>query len=117
MVSEKSWQDAVIASRGKSALSARELYKVEMAAYSAHDARVRELAKHGGGVIAHDGRNNRMVLSNAIELLATGNTEGFREEVAAYAEKAAWEPAYSAISYGLQVVDGFLRTRALGRVS
>jgi hypothetical protein len=117
MVSEKSWQEAVTASRGRSALSARELFKMEMAAYSAHDARVRELAKHGGGVVAHDGRNNRMVLSNAIELLVNGNSKGFSEEVVAYAEKAAWDPAYSAISYGLQAVDGFLKNKMLGRTA
>jgi len=117
MVSEKSWQDAVAASRGRSALSARELYKAEMDAYAAHDARARELAKHGGGVIAHDGRNNRMVLSNAIALLAIGDSAGFGEEVTAYAEKAAWDPSYSALSYGLQAVDGFLKTKAMRRAS
>ena len=112
MVSVKSWQEAVFASRGRSALSAHDLYKAEMAAYAAHDARVREMAKHGGGVVAHDGRNNRMVLSNAIALLANGDADAFSDEVTAYAEKAAWDPHhYSPISYGLQAVDGFLKTK------
>ena len=112
MVSVQSWQQAITASRGRCVLSARDLYTAEKAAYVAYDARVREMAKAGNGVLAHDGQSQKMVISNAISLLAIGDRDGFRHEVDNFAEKAAFDPHhYSAISHGLQAVEGFLKTR------
>jgi hypothetical protein len=112
MVSVKSWQEAIAKGRRRPALCAHDLFTAEKAAYSAYEERMREMAKAGNGVIAHDGVNNRMILSNAISLLAIGDEDGFRKSVDDFAERAAWDPVhFSALSYGLQAVDGFLKTK------
>jgi len=113
MTSVRNWREAAIASHGKSALTARDLYQAEKAAYAAYDARVREMAGSGAGVSAHDGKNGLCILTAAISFLALGDVAEFRKSLYEISEKAAWDPVhYSPLSYGLQAVDGYLRTHA-----
>jgi len=117
MVSVKKWQEAIALGHSRGPFTARDLSVAEQEAYKAYDTRVREMAKAGSGMLAHDGLNNRMILSNAISLLAIGDEKGFRAEVDDFAEKAAFDPHhYSALSYGLEAVDGFLKTKEQRRV-
>jgi len=112
MTSVRSWQNAVAAGRGKCPLSAHDIRQAEKAGLAAYAARVREMAQSGHGVTPHDGNNARMILSSVIELLAMGHSQSFSDMLKVYGEKARRDPyRYSAISYGLQAVEGFLQTK------
>ena len=109
MPSVKSWQAMVTEGRQRSHYTAEDLSTAEKASYVAYEARVRELARSGQGVIAHDGLNQKATLSNAIALLAIGDEEGFAEKVGEFLEKAAWDIHYSALVHGLSAAEWYLK--------
>jgi hypothetical protein len=112
MPSLKSWQEMISEGRQRSRYTAQDLYTAEKAAYVAHDARVKEMAKHGGGIVTHEGKNGLAVISNAIALLAIGDEKDFKAAVDRYAEKAAFDPIhFSPVAHGLIAVDGFLKQK------
>lgn len=112
MVSVRSWQDAIAAGHGKCPLSAHDIRLAEKAGLTAFSARAREMAATGQGVIPHDGNNARMILTSMLELLAMGEWRSYADMLEMYGDKAVADPVhYSAVSYGLQAIDGFLRTK------
>lgn len=110
MPSASSWEAMVKEGRNKCHYSSRDLSTAEKAAGVAFDARMREMAKTGQGVIAHDGNGQKAVLISAIALLAVGAEDEYQQAITRFMEKAAFDPIhYSAISYGLQAADGYLK--------
>jgi hypothetical protein len=92
MVSLRQWQNEIAEGGNKARVTAATLHAAETTAHSVYDATVREMTYSGQGVTPHGGNNEKMVISQALSMLARGWNDLFKETVVKYGEQASVHP-------------------------